>query len=68
MKNPILAARKSRIAPVVSAATQKVAKAAEFVWRGLFDTEMRISISPGQSTDAKADLRDKYQYLGRNMM
>lgn len=43
----------------------KVAQAAAFVWRGLFDTEIRIQVAPGESKDARSEVREKYQYLGR---
>lgn len=43
----------------------QVAKAAEFVWRGLFDTEIRIQTAPGESKDIRSEVREKYQYLGR---
>lgn len=43
----------------------KVTKAAEFIWRGLFTNELRINVAPGESKDARAEMRDKYFALGR---
>lgn len=40
-------------------------KAAEFIWRSLFNNELRINVAPGESKDARAEMREKYRALGR---
>lgn len=43
----------------------KVTKAAEFVWKGLFTSDLRINVAPGESKDARSEMREKYRALGR---
>ncbi len=43
----------------------KVTQAAEFIWRGLFNSELRINVAPGESRDVRAEMLEKYRILGR---